>query len=26
MFDDSVLGDGCLLHASLAIRALQDIS
>jgi amidohydrolase len=25
VFDDSVLGDGCLLHASLAIRALQDI-
>jgi amidohydrolase len=23
-FDDSVLADGCLLHANLAIRALQD--
>jgi amidohydrolase len=26
LFDDSVMADGCLLHASLAIRALQDIS
>jgi amidohydrolase len=26
MFDDSVMADGCLLHANLAIRALQDIS
>jgi amidohydrolase len=26
LFDDSVLGDGCLLHASLAIRALRDLS
>ena len=25
-FDDSVLADGCLLHANLAIRALQGIS
>lgn len=25
-FDDSVLTDGCLLHASLAIRALEDIA
>jgi amidohydrolase len=25
-FDDSVMADGCLLHAHLAIRALQDIS
>jgi amidohydrolase len=25
-FDDSVLADGCLLHANLAIRALQSIS
>jgi amidohydrolase len=26
MFDDSVMADGCLLHANLAIRALQGIS
>jgi amidohydrolase len=26
LFDDSVLADGCLLHAHLAIRALQDLS
>jgi hippurate hydrolase len=26
MFDDSVLPDGCLLHASLAVRALQEIT
>jgi amidohydrolase len=25
-FDDSVLADGCLLHANLAIRALQGIA
>jgi amidohydrolase len=25
-FDDSVLADGCLLHASLAIRSLRDIA
>lgn len=25
-FDDSVLPDGCLLHASLAVRALQELS
>ncbi len=25
-FDDSVMADGCLLHANLAIRALQSIS
>ena len=25
-FDDSVLADGCLLHASLAVRALQEIT
>ena len=25
-FDDSVLADGCLLHANLAIRALQSIA
>jgi amidohydrolase len=25
-FDDSVLADGCLLHANLAIRGLQSIS
>jgi amidohydrolase len=25
-FDDAVLADGCLLHASLAIRALQDLT
>ena len=23
-FDDAVMADGCLLHANLAIRALQD--
>jgi hippurate hydrolase len=26
VFDDAVMPDGCLLHASLAIRALQDLS
>jgi amidohydrolase len=26
LFDDSVMADGCLLHASLAVRALQDLS
>jgi amidohydrolase len=26
MFDDSVMVDGCLLHANLAIRALADLS
>jgi hippurate hydrolase len=25
-FDDSVMADGCLLHANLAIRALQSLS
>jgi amidohydrolase len=25
-FDDSVLADGCLLHATLAIRALEDLA
>jgi amidohydrolase len=25
-FDDAVMTDGCLLHANLAIRALQDLS
>jgi amidohydrolase len=25
-FDDSVMTDGCLLHANLAIRALQDLT
>jgi metal-dependent amidase/aminoacylase/carboxypeptidase family protein len=25
-FDDSVMPDGCLLHASLAIRALRDLA
>ena len=25
-FDDAVMTDGCLLHASLAIRALQDLA
>jgi amidohydrolase len=25
-FDDSVLADGCLLHASLAVRSLQDLA
>jgi amidohydrolase len=25
-FDDAVLTDGCLLHANLAIRALQDLT
>jgi amidohydrolase len=26
VFDDAVMTDGCLLHASLAIRALQDLA
>jgi amidohydrolase len=26
LFDDSVMADGCLFHASLAIRALHDVS
>src|ERR1700722_18130171 len=26
VFDDAVMPDGCLLHASLAIRALQDLT
>jgi amidohydrolase len=25
-FDDAVMADGCLLHANLAIRALQDLT
>jgi metal-dependent amidase/aminoacylase/carboxypeptidase family protein len=25
-FDDAVMADGCLLHASLAIRALADLT
>ncbi len=25
-FDDAVMSDGCLLHANLAIRALQDLT
>ena len=26
VFDDAVMADGCLLHASLAIRALADLT
>ena len=26
LFDDSVMPDGCLLHASLAIKSLQSLS